>query len=501
MAWLKTKANTVWKGWTWSSLDISAATDSIPIILYKILLQELYGGTDEAYELADNVLDLMTNRDYTVTVDKSVHAPQKESNSLPETVRYTRGQPMGCLASFALLALWNHSWVQFASWLVSGKLCFTYGVTGDDVVISEPNKSSPVGNMYANISNRFGIGISATKSYVSSTLFNFLSRTWMDGAEISPASIREDVHIRDTSTRVQRALRLLERDWWNVSTNGWLARAMKYFLYPSEFIIASASARKGKLEGYGLRAVLAFLSPSSSITRTLGISGAPVFSWLSAFAGSTALLAHGDKVRNNLLLPQGSNPAAYYPMLLDLANLILRRIVEIGEFNTAVLGQYRNFVAHQKPELQGGIGCIFLPSSSDLMQKRIGDQSWLYPAIEQGNNTVGLVSRLGDQWWTPQNIESALVKLFEWLQEFPKARDYSDPELFAHQASLWQSTRRVGEREFNNTERTMLSLLYLMSSVYPTVLNLRLNAEMTTYLERKFLDRFLGYTVDVGLNG
>jgi hypothetical protein len=498
MAWLKSHASGNWSKYTWSSLDISAATDSIPTILYRVLLEELYGGTDEAVELASAVLDLMTDRDYTVTVDKSVNAPAKLSNSLPATVRYTRGQPMGCLASFALLALWNHSWVQFASWLVTGRVIYSYGITGDDVVISESNPSTPIGKKYVSLSNYFGIGISLPKSFISANLFNFLSRIWYGGLEVSPASLREDMHVRDTSSRVQRSLRLLERDWWNASGDGWLAKAVKQFLYPAEYLIACNHMRKGKLDGLGLRAVLGFMSPTRSISSAFGLSFAPINGWVTAFAGSTALMARGQLVRSNTLLPSGVKPSDLYPLYQELADCILRRICEIGHRNQLVLGQYRTFVSYQVSGLMSGAGRFFLPTASDFLAKRIGVKSWLYPAIEQGYNTVGLVSRLGDQWWLPQNIESAILKLFQWLEEFPQARDYSDYELFSHQASLWQATRMTGEREFNQTERTMLTLLYLITQQTNSSVSLSVNPRMADYLEKRFLDKMLGSTVGAG---
>jgi hypothetical protein len=180
MIWLKEQAKTAWAGFTWSSLDISSATDSIPVQLYQILMEELYGHTTEAAEMAKDVLALMTDRDFTVKGVSQIMSKDSK-DVVPETVRYTRGQPMGCLGSFALLALWNHSWVQFASWILSGKCLTSYGVTGDDVVIAEQDSTSPVGKKYLELSNVFEIPISVTKSFVSSVLFNFLSRTWYGG--------------------------------------------------------------------------------------------------------------------------------------------------------------------------------------------------------------------------------------------------------------------------------------------------------------------------------
>jgi hypothetical protein len=496
MGWLKSQASTAWAGFTWSSLDISAATDSIPTILYKILLEELYGNTTTAVDMAKDVIDLMTDRDFTVTVDKSVNASRALSETLPDTIRYTRGQPMGCLGSFALLALWNHSWVQFSSWLVNGRTISSYGVTGDDVVLCEPSGSTQIGSKYVEISNLFGISISLPKSYTSSSLFNFLSRTWYKGEEISPTSLKEDITIRDASSRAQRAIKMLSRDWWNSDGNGWLAKAMKYFLYPSEFVIACSHTRNGKLDGYGLRSVLSFLSPSRSVLEAGGISSVPILSWLSAFAGSTALLAHGDMVRNNRLLPAKTTESSLYGILQDLANSLLRQIIDKYQWNDDCSGSYLEFLEAQNSALQEpGIGCLFLPSEWDFHALHLEDTRWLYPDITEGYTNAELETRLGPLWFEPGNIQSAISKMFEWLEELPTARDFSDHNYFAHQASLWASTRKLGEREFNKFEREALSLVYLATSAYPGSVDISLSTGMTSYLEKKYLNRFLGYTV------
>jgi hypothetical protein len=182
-----------------------------------------------------------------------------------------------------------------------------------------------------------------------------------------------------------------------------------------------------------------------------------------------------------------------------LADCILRRISEIGENNAAVLGQYRNFTEHQCSGFFSHIGRFFLPTAESYRAKRSGDTRWLYPAIEQGYNTVGLVSRLGDQWWLPQNIQSSILLLFQWLEGFPVARNYADPELFSHQASLWAASRMTGEREFNQTERHMLSLLYLVTQQTEDISSIKVNAAFADYLEKKFLDKFLGSTVNAGV--
>jgi hypothetical protein len=521
MTWLKGVASQRWQKVTWSSLDISAATDSIPVQLLRILIVECFGGSEKAETMADLVLSILTGREFDVTVDKSVVAPAAQSNALPAKVRYTRGQPMGALGSFALLALWNHSWVQFASWLVTGRCIHDYGVTGDDVVISEPHTHSPIGKKYVEISERFGIRISLSKSFLSSTLFNFLSRTWMDGEEVSPASMREDIHVRDASTRTQRALRLLDRDWWNVSGNGWLVKAMKHFLYPSELLVSCAFARRGKLDGYGVRSILSFLSPSRSVSAAVGLSGVPIYGWLSAFAGSTALLAHGHLVRTDSLLPRGVRREDSSTMLQSLLATICKKISETYLVNELRAAEYRGWlkanVRYAFTDFR--IQDLFLPdydsfdrshrslATPSLLDFSSGMEAWgAYESVdwstpvynETPDNASGytyheLLDKFAPSTTAPQDIKNMIGKSLDWLNDVEKLYDFKDPDLFDHQATLWYSKRALGEREFNQSERTMLSLLYSFSQYYPGDVDLEINSKMATFLERKFLDSHLGF--------
>jgi hypothetical protein len=496
MKWLKDKARTDWSTGFWSSLDISAATDTIPLECYRILLEELYAKSSEAKEFASDVLRLMTDRDFTVQVDANVKAPAGEKNMLPNKVRYGTGQPMGCLGSFALLAIWNHSWVQFAAFMVTGKLIENYGITGDDVVICEPQQDTPIGKRYVAHSNILGINISLPKSFISSTLFNFLSRTVLGGQEISPASLREDTHVRDTSTRLERALKLLERDWWNTDGNGWLAKATKMFLYPSEYLISSLSTRRGKLDGYGLRSIFAFLSPSPSIARRVGLSGVPIFGWLTAFRGSTLLFGRGELVCANSHISLTKHAGNVHSLLSDVRDLILREIKEIYEWNDAACIAYEGFLEQQNSALRDpAVGCLYLPTAWDYHSYHLDDSRWCQMAEFPELAADTLEQRLGESWFTPERAADVVGKALDWLVETPKSRDFSDPLLFSHLASVQWAERRVGEKEFNARERQLLSLLYLISSCYPSVVDISVNTKMADYLERKFLSNYVGYTV------
>lgn len=496
MKWLKECARTDWSKGFWSSLDISAATDTIPLQLYRILLEELYGLAKRPKEYADEILQLMTDRDFTVQVDQGVCAPKAEKNMLPRTVRYGTGQPMGCLGSFALLALWNHTWVQFAAWLVTGKMIENYGVTGDDVVICEPDRQTPIGHKYVSISNEMGISISLPKSFVSSTLFNFLSRTVIGGMEISPASLKEDTKIRDSSTRLERALKLLERDWWNVDGNGWLSKASKMFLYPSEYLVSSLSTRKGKLDGYGLRSLFAFLSPSPSIAGRVGLSGVPIFGWLTAFRGSTLLFGHSNLACANTHPSLSKHAGNLQKLLADTRDLIIREITELYLWNDSACMAYTSFLEGQNSALrEPGVGCLFLPTEWDYHSYHLDDSRWCDMGSFPELAAETLVTRLGESWYAPENAAKTVENALNWLIETPKSRDFSDMELFAHLASIQWAERRTGEKEFNARERQLLSLLYLISSAYPSVVDITVNTKMADYLERKFLSSYIGYTV------
>jgi hypothetical protein len=84
------------------SYDLSAATDRLPLLLQIYVLNALIPG------LGDHWANLLVGRDYQVPKRKS-------ESSLPETVRYATGQPMGALSSWAMLAITHHLIVQFSA--------------------------------------------------------------------------------------------------------------------------------------------------------------------------------------------------------------------------------------------------------------------------------------------------------------------------------------------------------------------------------------------------
>lgn len=506
----------------WSSIDISSATDSIPTILYRVLIEELYGQTKDACILSDNTIGLMTDRDFCVSVDPQIEKSDKDGvKNIPDTIRYGRGQPMGCLGSFALLGLWNNSWVQFASYMSTGRLLMDYGVTGDDVVIRDTDSQAKIGKKYLEHSGVFEIPISLSKSFASSNLFNFLSRTVMEGGEISPLSIKEDLAIENAMDRVERSFKLRERDYWSSLDCGWLSQAVKYFLYPSEYILHVKDVQKGILSGYGLRAILSYLVPSSSKIAALGLQGVSVFSWLAACAGSVSLLSHGDIVRED-------SPGRVYSdterhkILESFASILLTEVIEMYSQNDRYRKQYDNWFAAQHAALrEPGAGSLFIPSPWEFSHEtsarnpfgsvdevHIVPRPWdlgmalLVPVVYHTGVPIGdvggnFVSPLGAgrrsemDWRDPQFISESLVRIVDWMSAIPLCRNFLDADLFENSSKeLLRSKRRNRFSELTRHENKIFSSLFQLALLAGGQINIDFAPDLVDHVERRLLKEY-----------
>lgn len=87
--------------------DLSAATDRLPVQLQVSILSAFFGN-----EYAENWRKLLIDRDYYLGSTNSSELVRK---------RYSVGQPMGALSSWAMLAVTHHLIVQDCA-RVSGKV-------------------------------------------------------------------------------------------------------------------------------------------------------------------------------------------------------------------------------------------------------------------------------------------------------------------------------------------------------------------------------------------
>jgi len=153
-----------------ASLDLSAATDRLPVLLQRLLLSQLLG---EVY--ATTWMRLLVNRDYS-------------------GLRYAVGQPMGALSSWAMLALTHHFIIQWAWWRVcqsNGSQYYWYpwyAVLGDDVFLL----GGPLIDEYQHIMSELGVSISHAKSILGTKVTAEFAKAFFVGREdVSPISWTE----------------------------------------------------------------------------------------------------------------------------------------------------------------------------------------------------------------------------------------------------------------------------------------------------------------------
>jgi len=179
------------------SYDLKAATDLIPSQLYVEVLIPLIGRKG-----ADLWHSLMKDREWLTPKDI-----RKDGGKT--FVKYTRGQPMGLLSSWAALALVHHALVQFSARKAGlGGWFMEYLVLGDDVVIAD----AKVAESYLQVCEEFGITVGLAKSLVSKKgLMNFASQTLLGNDNISPVSLGEELVALNWDRRKEMARRICHR--------------------------------------------------------------------------------------------------------------------------------------------------------------------------------------------------------------------------------------------------------------------------------------------------
>lgn len=161
------------KGRWFYSIDLSAATDRLPISLQIPLMKYLleWAGVPDPKEWAQDWADLLVKREYQVKIpiDSNFDLP----DDLPEYVTYTVGQPMGALSSWAMLAITHHAIVHWAARKAynKGSLPYPsfrdYAILGDDIVIL--NRSVAI--EYLRILDKIGVKAGLAKSIVAKDEF------------------------------------------------------------------------------------------------------------------------------------------------------------------------------------------------------------------------------------------------------------------------------------------------------------------------------------------
>jgi hypothetical protein len=164
------------------SFDLSAATDRLPVGLTGNILESLFKipGLSSAWQK--------------VMVERPFEFPERirnEFNLEPQEYYYSVGQPMGCLSSWAGLAITHHWIMQFCSFLVTRNWDWEdrYEVLGDDIVIFDTS----LANSYLEVMKQLGLEINLSKSIVSHNkpVFEFAKRTFSWGNLVSGITLSQ----------------------------------------------------------------------------------------------------------------------------------------------------------------------------------------------------------------------------------------------------------------------------------------------------------------------
>jgi hypothetical protein len=257
------------------SLDISAATDRIPHQLYEILLGVLCGGY-----FARHYMRLLRRRNFVTP------------RELPlDFVKYGRGQPMGALSSFPLLGMVHHAIVQFSAYETNQFPFQDYCIVGDDLVIFDEFGQPPVAPAYLANCKLLGIPINRTKTYSSEHFYNFISRSFLNGIEVTPASVRHELSVHSLGQRIEGALRNIVR-WQEGDSRALIPRVSKMLTDHWSWARESVSITGGYVTSYLALLLASVFSPGGHGSRALQVEETGWIYWVASLRGSSIILSH-----------------------------------------------------------------------------------------------------------------------------------------------------------------------------------------------------------------
>jgi len=159
---------------SYHSIDLSAATDRMPISLQKRVVEHLFRST----EMADAWENILVGYPFSISGQTTL-------------ITYGAGQPMGAYSSWPVMALTHHIIVQVAA-MRCGLSCSrlrpqfkAYALLGDDLVIANDR----VATAYKALIKSLDMPYSEAKTHTSKDAFEFAKRWFYQGTEITGFSI------------------------------------------------------------------------------------------------------------------------------------------------------------------------------------------------------------------------------------------------------------------------------------------------------------------------
>jgi hypothetical protein len=154
------------------SMDLSAATDRLPVEIQEKVLAEMI-----STEYAAAWRALICNRDYMTSWGNP---------SQRHYVRYACGQPMGAYSSWTAFAVTHHAIVRLCAKKAGLPVTWSqYVLLGDDIVLT----NGVVAEQYRTVMQQLGVEISETKTHVGETTYEFAKRWIHNRNEVSPAPL------------------------------------------------------------------------------------------------------------------------------------------------------------------------------------------------------------------------------------------------------------------------------------------------------------------------
>jgi len=431
------------------SFDLSAATDTIPLQLYRTMLSVILGP-----EVTDLWLKLLVDRDFVAPKElqpkpltkiekldyKSQHAWMTKFSGLTEdeiqvflkdrfvrpppgvlTVRYGTGQPMGALSSWAALALVHHALVQFAAWRVGEFPYNGYLVLGDDVIIA----GGKVGWAYYHICCSFSILIKLAKSFTSFLgMFNFANQTYVGRTNISPLSLREEVGITSLPARSELFCRALRRGWIDLQTSGWLGKLIKYFVSPAVWPDITSALRAGRQHPIVTWVLSVLFAPSTGKLAWAGLQRVSIWTYMAALRRDVSLWSRPfiGTVSPRTVTDEMHAVAIFTRLAKDLYAEFLRTRTGLTKFETWVIK--------------------YVPKSLDYILKRVY-QEGKAKAFEQWTTDYRrfvksfiVAAEMGAdlrllEFSLKMPFEAIIDKLLEAREEFPRIPDFDHESLEA----------------------------------------------------------------------
>jgi hypothetical protein len=182
--------------------DLSAATDRLPVISQSTILNSLFG---------NNIGYLWS----TILVSRDYFIPENDYSIPSQLLRYSVGQPMGALSSWAMLNLTHHMMIQYLACKLNkvkrGVWYDQYLVLGDDLSLYDAD----IAKEYQVLCNNLGISINLSKSIISKDLpvLEFAKRTSYFGKDVSPLSFKELLMSNNFFGRLAVTSRLINNKW------------------------------------------------------------------------------------------------------------------------------------------------------------------------------------------------------------------------------------------------------------------------------------------------